>query len=123
MNAHQTESYMMPNVLPGELSLPEPRPDPFPEGSQLGYVRIDVLPQLIGCKWDNISRAMLEATRPSCIQVMRKGIKQDANSVWWRVTVHLDENSVIERVEQECKVPLPFGVSCGKMMKLAILGA
>lgn len=100
------------------LDLPEPMPKSIsPYEDRIGYVVFDMLPEVIGCKYDSAALAAIRALRPSVVRTVVKGQKISSDAVWWRVTVHLDQG-VIMRVQQECKVVLPLSCMHGRMLKL-----
>jgi hypothetical protein len=100
------------------LNLPDPEPIPWdPMKYRLGYVVVEVLTQLKGRLWDSISRSLVESERPTVVRVLNYGVEPSLDSVWWRVTVYLDEGGLISKCEQERKVPLPNHVPDGRTMR------
>ena len=68
------------------------------------YCSIDVLPFLIGRKWDGRALAFVHCLRPSYIRVTSGEETSDAKC--WRVTVHVDANDIIRSIDQEVQVGL-----------------
>lgn len=90
---------------------------PFHSTSSLS---LDILPILIGKKWDDLALGIVHSVRPSSIRVVKNGfIKLDIRT--WRVTIFLDENDCIERITQECTVGLPDGVEHGRHLRLSLM--
>jgi hypothetical protein len=89
---------------------------------RIGYVVMPVLPQLIGGRWSSLARAAVQTLRPSTVRVITEGSKVSQDSVWWRVNVYLSIEGKIEKVEQECKVPLPSSLFNGQQFKQALDG-
>jgi hypothetical protein len=94
------------------LEIPEYKPEEF-DTDQCGYMRIDIAPQMIGRRWDSITRAFLQAYRPSMVVLLDPETDPPFEAMWWRVTVKLTVMGRVEWVKQEVRVPLPRGVSCG----------
>jgi hypothetical protein len=69
-----------------------------------GWTSIDVLPFLIGRKWDERALGFVHALRPTYIRVTQGEETTDART--WRVTVTVDENDVIQEMRQEVEVGL-----------------
>jgi hypothetical protein len=70
----------------------------------MGYTSIPVLQGLWGTPWCNAAANFLPALRPSCVRVTRGEVTLDAVS--WRVTVYLNADDTISRIEQEVEVGL-----------------
>jgi hypothetical protein len=104
------------------LDLPEPSPTVWSLQDRIGYVVMPVLPQLIGGRWSSLARAAVQTLRPSTVRVITEGSKVSQDSVWWRVNVYLSIEGKIEKVEQECKVPLPSSLFNGQQFKQALDG-
>jgi len=63
-----------------------------------------VLEFLKGRQWDNFALGIVHSLRPSCIRVTYGEVTCD--SCHWRVTVYVDDDSKIKRIEQEVVVGL-----------------
>lgn len=81
---------------------------------------LDILPILIGKKWNDIALGIVHAVRPSSIRVIQGG-SYTLDSRSWRVTVFIDENDIIEKISQECVVGLPDGIEHGRHLRLSLL--
>lgn len=73
---------------------------PYPRG----YTLIDVLPFLWGKKLDETTLNFIHALRPSSLRITRGEVTCDAMT--WRVTVIVDEDDIVEKIEQEVEVGL-----------------
>ena len=73
----------------------------FEEFAGYGNRSMNVLPQLIGRKWDNCALAWVHTLRPSKIRVSTGELYCDAHM--WRVTIIVDENDIIQSIMQECR--------------------
>lgn len=81
---------------------------PFQRAGSGGFSTMTVLPQLTGQPFDHLALAWIHALRPSSLRVSRDGcVCTDARCN--RVTVFLDTQGKIERIEQEVEV----GYGCG----------
>lgn len=98
------------------LELPEYKAESFDCEAE-GYMQIDIAPQMIGRRWDSITRAFLQAYRPSRVVLLDHETDPPFEAMWWRVTVKLNEMGRIVWVKQEVRVPLPRGVTCGGDLK------
>jgi hypothetical protein len=94
------------------LDLPEYKPEEF-DCESYGYMQIDIAPQMIGRRWDSVTRAFLQAYRPSRVVLLEHDMDPPFEAMWWRITVKLNDVGRIVSVKQEVKVPLPRGVTCG----------
>jgi len=75
--------------------------------TERGYTVLEVLPQLVGVRLCNLVMAYVTALRPSTVRITRGEVTTDA---WpWRVTIFVDENDVVTKIEQEVNV----AYSCG----------
>ena len=83
----------------------------YREFDNQGYTVIEVLPFLVGRPCDDVAMAYIAALRPSYIRITTGERTCDARI--WRVTVVVDENDIIQRVEQEVNVGLPEPFGCG----------
>ena len=78
-----------------------------------GYTTIEVLDLLVGRPWDERAQSFLRSLRPSSVRVHPMDeLKSDARP--WRVTVMLDGEGLVRRVEQEVEVGLARGWAAGK---------
>ena len=91
---------------------------PFQSWPRMGFLSLDVLPFLVGRKWDTVSLAYVHSLRPSSLRVVTDGIQLDARP--WRVTVWIDENDFIKKIQQEVKVGLPDECNSGSALKDAL---
>lgn len=89
--------------------------DAFNARSSLTF---EVLEFLKGKPWDDVALAFVHGFRPSGIRVTKGVCTCDSRA--WRVTVFVDENNIIEKVEQECEVGLPEGVAHGSALREAL---
>jgi hypothetical protein len=94
------------------LDIPEYKPEAF-DCESYGYMQIDIAPQMIGRRWDSITRAFLQAYRPSRVVLLDHETDPPFEAMWWRITVKMNEMGRIVWVKQEVQVPLPRGVTCG----------
>jgi hypothetical protein len=81
-----------------------------------GFSVIEVLPEIIGKPWCDITQAYLRALRPSDVRVVVDGEEIKSDAKLWRVTVFLSairNPRTVTRVEQEVEVNLPPGVDHG----------
>ena len=110
-----------------ELWLPEIEPDKYlgkcgreyiPPKEGHAFCVFEVLPFLKGHSWDEIALACVHSLRPSRIRVTSGAVTCDACP--WRVTVFMDANNQIERIEQEVEVGCveKDGIHCGHDMEL-----
>ena len=75
------------------------------ESKSYGYALVPVLHFLVGRPWDEHAQAFLRTLRPSSVRVHPMDeCKTDARP--WRVTVVLDKEGLVRRVEQEVEVDL-----------------
>jgi len=70
--------------------------------ASIGWTCVETLPFLIGRKWNQLALNYVHSLRPSSIRVTTGVVKLDAQS--WRVTVYVDDNDIIEKIEQEVEV-------------------
>ena len=83
----------------------------FDEASRRrGYTSIDVLPFLIGKPWNNLAINWMRALRTDDIRVVTN--VRTLDTCPWRVTVRIDEDSIIQEITQEVEVGL-IGVHHG----------
>ena len=76
----------------------------YEEPARVGFTVIDVLPFLVGRKWDEHALAFVHTIRPSAIRVTDGAEKSDAYC--WRVTVSVDKDAIIQSIVQEVVVGL-----------------
>jgi hypothetical protein len=74
---------------------------------------VEVLAQVRGEPWNDLTRALVSALRPSQVEVIEHNAAETTNAMPWRVRVYLRENKMIDRVQQECLVELPDGCNNG----------
>lgn len=82
-----------------------------------GFLVLDVLPILIGKKWNDYALGIIHAVRPSYIRVasISEPVKCDYRP--WRITVHVNDDDIITSVKQECTVGLPDGIEHGSHLR------
>ena len=73
-----------------------------------GYTTIEVLDLLVGRPWDERAQSFLRALRPSSVRVHPMD-ELKSNARPWRVTVMLDGEGLVRRIEQEFEVGLAKG--------------
>ena len=77
----------------------------YKKPNEQSYTVIKVLPDLSGQPWDDLSKNMLMAVRPSYVRESWGEIKCDA--CCWRVTVYLrgsKDEPIVDYIEQEVAV-------------------
>jgi hypothetical protein len=85
---------------------------------RIGWLDVDVLPDLVGRKLDEAAFGMIHSLRPSIIRVSRGEVLCDA---WpWRVTVWVTPDDRIIEITQEVEVGLPLGVQHGGHLRHVI---
>lgn len=82
-----------------------------------GFLVLDVLPILIGKKWNDYALGIIHAARPSAIRVATTSESVVCDYVGWRITVHINNEDIILSVKQECEVGLPEGVTNGSHLR------
>ena len=92
---------------------------PLENGVRYGWTTVPVLPNLIGCPWDEVSRSLVRGLNPTAIRVLDHDSLLTLDVHTGRITVTLIDGMVFE-VEQEVQVPLPEGISCGQSLELAL---
>lgn len=75
-----------------------------PVSSNYMYACIHIFPQLVGETWNDRILGILHAARPSAIRVTTGEVHTDAKQ--WRITVLVNEDSVITAIEQEVEIAL-----------------
>lgn len=90
----------------------------YEEPEQQGSLCLDVLPFLVGHKWDVVALGYVHSLRPSCVRVTKGAIKTDSRE--WRVTVYVDKKNVITNIEQEVAVGLPAQCANGEALQYAL---
>jgi hypothetical protein len=78
---------------------------------RVGFLTVNVLPELVGRQFDEAALGMIHSLRPSIIRVSRGEVLCDAFA--WRVTVWVTPDDQIIEVTQEVEVGLPRGVQHG----------
>ncbi len=76
----------------------------FERCERYGFHSIKVLPELTGKQWDNVALSLVQGLRPSYIRVTEGACTLDARV--WRVTVFINEDNSIRKIEQEIEVGL-----------------
>ncbi len=79
---------------------------PYEPNERYGYLTLPVLLDLWGTAWNAAAANFLQCLRPSMVRVIgyRQSVTLDIAN--WRVTVYLDTDNKIDRIEQEVKVGL-----------------
>ena len=90
--------------------------EPF---ENIGFSCLPVLPALVGKKWDCIALAFVHSLRPSAIRVIVYDGCGTLDAWDWRVTVYLNVDMTIRRIEQEVEVGLPDGITNGHSLSIA----
>jgi len=72
------------------------------------YTTVKVLPELLGKKWDEVSLAFVLSLEPTAIRVSTGMVTLD--SCVGRMTVIVNDDDVIQRIDKEVRIPLPEGV-------------
>jgi hypothetical protein len=73
---------------------------------RIGYTVLPVLEFLTGEPWDDRILDFIHAVRPSTIRIALPRDLLTCDAVPWRVTVMLDQNNYVKRIEQEVEVGL-----------------
>lgn len=89
-------------------------------GRSYGYKTINILPELIGRQWDEISLGYVHAFKPSCIRVIPHNGMMTLDAMSRRVTVELNEQKRIKRINQEVEVMLPENIQNGEHLDIAM---
>lgn len=84
-----------------------------------GWQTVPVFGWLWGEPYNEVARGFIHSLRPSSVRLARSSITCDSQI--WRVTVWLDENDLIKRIEQEVEVELPLGIENGHELEQAFL--
>lgn len=79
----------------------------------IGWTVVDVLPEIIGRPWCEVTKAYLRALRPSEVRVIEHNGVMKTDAVTWRVTVQLTALGRVAAVHQEVEVDLPSGIAHG----------
>lgn len=90
------------------------------QGDFGGFTVFPLLECYWGRKFDAAVYYALSAFNPTAIRVIRNMMTADAYS--GRVTVQVDKNNIIERIEQEVRVILPEGIQHGHAMQIVLDG-
>ena len=89
----------------------------FKSYDRMGYLVLDVLPILIGKKWNDYALGIVHAARPTSIRVATISESVVCDYRPWRITVHINDEDIITSVKQECEVGLPDGVEHGSRLR------
>ena len=97
---HQGTEYSAPLIgSNGDLRIP------IDEATRRrGRTSIEVLPFLVGKPWNNLAINGIRSLRTDEIRVTKGGVNLDSRA--WRVTVHLNQDDTIRKIEQEVEVGL-----------------
>jgi hypothetical protein len=95
---------------------------PFPGFSEISHLIIEPLRQLHGRAFSQAALGVIQGLRPSRLRVIRPGQGAHLDACAWRVTVHLRDGSVIDRIEQEVIVGLPEGIENGDELERVVVG-
>jgi hypothetical protein len=79
--------------------------------NQIGFGRVNILPELKGTPYNNGVLNMLVSYRPSSVRVLPHNGIYHLDSIIWRVTIVLDENKMISSIYQEAEVGI-HGKGC-----------
>lgn len=90
------------------------------ETKRYGFLSIDVLSCLNGKPWDEVALAYVSALKPHYIRVIRYDDGQTADAMQGRVTVYLDKDGLIDRIDKEVRVWLPDRVAHGDALQMAL---
>jgi hypothetical protein len=80
---------------------------------RIGFLSLPVLTYLTGLVWDEFALAFVHSLAPSYVRVIPWNGEETTDAMLRRVTIYLDPDGKIERVEQEVEVGLPAGVRNG----------
>ncbi len=86
----------------------------------VGYVSLDMFPQLTGRPWDALAKAVIKTANPVCVQVAVAGAVLLDNAVRGRVTVRLNTDDTIRCVTMEACIDLPLGYANGHDVTIAL---
>ena len=80
----------------------------------IGFNVIPVLTFLEGLPWDDYTLGWVHSLRPSCIRVSNGCVTCDC---WtWRVTVYVNEDNTIRKIEQEVQVAGGTGYELNQLL-------
>ncbi len=79
----------------------------YDDYDRLGYCSIDILQQCYGMPWNEYTLAAVSAFRPSSIRVIKYGGDEKCDARNYRITVYVDELSLVTKIQQECEIWLP----------------
>lgn len=66
------------------------------------YGNVNILPDLIGKRWDDDALKLCHSARPSMIRVTAG--EETTDAILWRITVRTSEKGIIESVTQEAEI-------------------
>lgn len=66
---------------------------------------VEVLPELIGKPWNDITMCYVLSLEPSAIRVSDGCVTLDGHT--GRITVFVDSDNKIEKISKEVKIPIP----------------
>lgn len=90
-----------------------------PESQHFGWTTIECLNFLKGNEWNEVALAYVHALNPSIIRVTHGEVFLNAHER--RVTVYINNENRIQKIEQEVQVWLPDGIECGEALNVALL--
>jgi hypothetical protein len=93
----------------------------YQESTVEGYTVLPVLPDLWGMPLNDLVMAYVASLRPSCVRVSRGTVTLNARK--WRVTIFVDAEDKVERIEQEVGVGYGSGDEVGRCLRAAKAGA
>jgi hypothetical protein len=74
------------------------------------YSSVEVLPELIGKAWDARALAFVMSMRPSWIRVIGPDAGETTDARRWRITVYIDTELRIVKLEQEVEIPVDMSI-------------
>lgn len=89
----------------------------FEPSDRYSFLSVEVLPELIGQEWNDVSLAYVSGINPTKIRVTEEEVTCDSQI--GRVTVYV-ENNKIRKIYQEARVSLPDDVKNGYCLSLAL---
>lgn len=94
-----------------------------PVKRRTGWAMILILERYYGRPWDTAFYYALSAFSPTMIRVIKPGVGITLDAQTGRITVFLDDDNNVKRVEKECAVALPDGVAHGHALMRIMSGA
>lgn len=88
----------------------------YEEPQSRAWTTIEVLSFLVGLKWNDLALQYCHALRPSAIRVSTGEIHCTSRN--WRITVFVDGNNTITKIEQEVVIGGKYGSGYTTNLKL-----